>query len=87
MFIFKGNAREYFKELDATKHELNVANGELDSYRKRLTEQCEAVKEIEVKILQNNKQKCTSKLINEIILPTQAKFIILYCFSAILKKR
>lgn len=51
MFIFKGNAREYFKELDATKHELNVANEELDSYRKRLTEQCEAVKEIEVKNL------------------------------------
>lgn len=48
-FVFKGKAKEYYRELESTKHELDIANKEMDGYRKRLTEQCEAVKEIEVK--------------------------------------
>ncbi|XP_028177176.1 myosin-11-like isoform X1 [Ostrinia furnacalis] len=40
-------ATEYLRELELTKHELTLANEEMDSYRKRLAEQCDALKEIE----------------------------------------
>lgn len=39
---------ECYKELENTKRDLDLATKEIDSYRNRLAEQSEAIKEIEV---------------------------------------